>query len=215
MAASEQSFMDELSEAAGKDPVEFRLQLLDRAIKNPVGKENNYDAGRYAGVLKLVREKAGWGTSQPGVFRGVAAFFCMSSYAAQVIDIKLVNGKLEIPRVCCAVDCGLVVNPDGATNLSEGCIVDGIGNALFGAMTFKNGVPDKNNFSTYRMIRQHEAPKAIDVHFVQNDIDPTGMGEPPFPPAFAALANALYKATGKRFYDQPFITQLNSILISA
>jgi isoquinoline 1-oxidoreductase beta subunit len=83
------------------------------------------------------------------------------------------------------------VNPDGAANLTEGCIVDGIGNALFGEMTFTKGVPDKNNFSTYRMIRHHEEPKAIDVHFVENDLDPTGMGEPPFLPAFAALANAL------------------------
>jgi CO/xanthine dehydrogenase Mo-binding subunit len=79
-------------------------------------------------------------------------------------------------------------------------------------MTFSHGVPDKNNFSTYRLIRHHEAPKAIDVHFVQSEIDPTGMGEPPFPPAFATLANALYKATGKRFYDQPFIAQLDELL---
>jgi isoquinoline 1-oxidoreductase beta subunit len=203
--------MDELAETTGKDPFEFRLELLERAIKNPVGKENNYDANRYAGVLKLVREKSGWGNNQPNTYRGVSAFFCMNTYTAEVIDIKLENGKLIIPRVCCAVDCGIVVNPDAATNLSEGAIVDGIGNALFGSMTFKNGVPEKNNFSTYRMIRNSEAPKAIDVHFVQNEMDPTGMGEPPFPPVFGALANALYKATGKRFYDQPFITELNRI----
>jgi isoquinoline 1-oxidoreductase beta subunit len=209
LAAAEQSFMDELAEAAGKDPFEFRLHLLDLALKSPVGKENNYDANRYAGVLKLVREKAGWGNDQPNTYRGVSSFFCMNTYAAEVIDIKLENGKLTIPRVCCAVDCGIVVNPDAATNLSEGAIVDGIGNALFGAMTFKDGVPEKNNFSTYRMIRNSEAPKSIDVHFVQNDFDPTGMGEPPLPPVFGALANALYKATGKRFYDQPFITELN------
>ncbi|MCB0557279.1 MAG: xanthine dehydrogenase family protein molybdopterin-binding subunit, partial [Phaeodactylibacter sp.] len=84
-------------------------------------------------------------------------------------------------------------------------IVDGIGNAFFGAMTFKEGVPEKNNFDNYRMIRMSEAPRAIDVHFVQNDIDPTGMGEPPFPPIFGAVANALYKATGKRSYNQPFL----------
>ncbi|HET7003042.1 MAG TPA: molybdopterin cofactor-binding domain-containing protein, partial [Puia sp.] len=211
IAAAEQSFMDELAEATGKDPFDFRLELLERAMKNPVGKENNYDAGRYAGVLKLVREKSGWGNSQPNTFRGVSAFFCMNTYAAEVIDIKLENGKLIIPRVCCAVDCGIVVNPDAATNLSEGAIVDGIGNALFGSMTFKEGVPEKNNFSTYRMIRNSEAPKSIDVHFVQNENDPTGMGEPPLPPVFGALANALYKATGKRFYDQPFIAELNRI----
>jgi len=102
-----------------------------------------------------------------------------------------------------------VVNPDAATNLTEGAIVDGIGNALYGGLTFKEGVPDKNNFHSYRMIRHNEAPGSIDVHFVQNDFDPTGMGEPAFPPIFGALANALYKATGKRFYEQPFISQLN------
>ncbi len=211
MAASGQSFMDELAEFAGRDPIEFQLGLLDQAAKNAVGKANDYDAGRYAGVLKLVREKSDWGKVQPNTYRGVAAFFCMNSYVAEVIDIKFENGRLIIPRVCCATDCGIVVNPDAATNLTEGCIVDGIGNAMFGEMTFKDGVPEKNNFSTYRMIRQNEAPKAIDVHFVQNEMDPTGMGEPPFPPVFAALANALYKATGKRFYNQPFISELNKM----
>jgi CO/xanthine dehydrogenase Mo-binding subunit len=77
-------------------------------------------------------------------------------------------------------------------------------------MTFKDGVPEKRNYYNYRMIRHNEAPKSIDVHFVQNDADPTGMGEPPFPPVIGALANALYKATGKRFYDQPFMPALNS-----
>lgn len=119
----------------------------------------------------------------------------------------LEGGKPIIQKVYCAVDCGIVVNPDAATNLAEGAIVDGIGNALYGVMTFKNGVPEKSNFNTYRMIRMGEAPKAIDVHFVQNDIDPTGMGEPTFPPIFGAVANALYKTTGKRYYNQPFLEQ--------
>ncbi|HEX4851998.1 MAG TPA: molybdopterin cofactor-binding domain-containing protein, partial [Puia sp.] len=121
IAAAEQSFIDEMAETVGKDPIEFRLELLDRAIKNPVGK-NNYDASRYAEVLKLVREKSGWGSLQPNIHRGVAAFFCMNSYSAEVIDIKIENGKLIIPRVCCAADCGIVINPDAASNLSEGAI---------------------------------------------------------------------------------------------
>jgi len=210
IAAAEQCFLDEVAEAAGKDPFAFRLELLERVIKNPIGKDHDYDANRYAGVLKLLREKSGWGKAQPNISRGIAIYYCHNTYAAQVVDIKFEKGKLVIPRVCCAIDCGLVVNPDAAINLTEGAIVDGIGNALFGSITFKNGVPDKNNFHSYRMIRHNEAPKAIDVHFVQNDFDPTGMGEPAFPPVFGALANALYKATGKRFYDQPFISQLNS-----
>jgi isoquinoline 1-oxidoreductase subunit beta len=89
--------------------------------------------------------------------------------------------------------------------MAEGGVVDAIGTALFGKMTITKGVPDASNFHEYRMIRMNEAPKAIDVHFVQNNIDPTGMGEPAYPPVFGALANALYKATGKRLYAQPFI----------
>jgi CO/xanthine dehydrogenase Mo-binding subunit len=208
MAAAEQSFLDEVAEAAGKDPIAFRLELLERAIKNPVGERNDYDANRYAGVLKLVREKSDWGKVQPNVYRGVSAYFCHNSYVAQVLDLSIEKGKPVVKRVCCAVDCGIVVNPDAATNLAQGAIVDGIGVGLYGAITFKDGVPEQNNFNKYRMIRHSEAPKSIDVHFVQSDIDPTGMGEPTFPPAFAALANALYKATGKRLYDQPFAPYL-------
>lgn len=205
IAGAEQSFLDEVAEEAGKDPIEFRLALLDRAIKAPIGERNDYDAERLAGVLKLVKEKSGWGAEeQANVHRGVAAYFCHATYAAHVLDIVVEDGKPSIPKVTTAIDCGIVVNPDAAINMTEGAIIDGIGNALYGSITFVDGVPQKNNFDTYRMIRMKEAPHAIDVHFVQNSIDPTGMGEPPFPPIFGALANALYKATGKRYYHQPF-----------
>jgi isoquinoline 1-oxidoreductase subunit beta len=205
IACAEQSFLDEIAEAIGKDPIEFRLELLERAKNNPVGEKNDYDAARYAGVLKLVREKSGWGSPPTGVHRGVSVYFCHDSYSAQVLDLKIADGKPVIENICCAVDCGIVVNPDAAANLAEGAIVDGIGNALFGELTFKDGVPEKTNFHQYRMIRMAEAPKKIDVHFVENGIDPTGLGEPTFPPVFGALANALYRATGKRFYAQPFV----------
>ena len=208
MAAAEQSFLDEVAEVAGTDPIDFRLELLKRARKNPVGERNDYDAARYAGVLELVREKSDWDQGMSNVHRGVAVYFCHNSYSAQVLDLVIENGKPIIKRVCCAVDCGIVVNPDAASNLAEGAIVDGIGNALYGKLTFKDGMPEKNNFHQYRMIRISEAPKKIDVHFVQNEIDPTGLGEPTFPPVFAALANALYKATGKRFYNQPFLASV-------
>lgn len=205
IAGVEQSFLDEVAEAAGKDPIEFRLELLKRAKDNPVGERNDYDASRYAGVLELVREKSNWnGPAEPGIHRGVSAYFCHATYVAQVLDVVMENGLPTIPRVCCAIDCGIVINPDAAVNMAEGAIIDGVGNAMFGGIYFSNGVPDKSNLDGYRIIRQSEAPKSIDVHFVQNDIDPTGMGEPPFPPVFGALANALYKATGKRHYHQPF-----------
>ncbi len=208
-AAAEQSFLDELAELMGKDPIEFRLELLKRAKENPVGKNNEYDADRYAGVLKLVKEKSGWNNAEHKKYsRGVAAYFCHNSYAAHVVDIVKKDGQPYVERVFSAVDCGVVINPDAAINMVQGAVVDGIGNAFYGGLTFKDGVPEQNNFNRYRMIRLREAPKKIDVNFVQNDIDPTGLGEPPFPPVFAAVANALYKNTGKRFYNQPFINDL-------
>ena len=206
LGAAEQSFLDEVGEAAGKDPFEFRLELLERAQNNPVGERHFYDAERYAEVLKLAREKSGWENDSSNKNRGVAAYFSHNSYAAHVLDIVMENGQPKVEKVTCAVDCGIVVSPDGAVNQTEGCIVDGIGVAMYGEMTFSNGVPDKNNFNNYRMIRHSETPKSIDVHFVQNNIAPTGMGEPPYPPIMGALANALYQATGKRYYNQPFIS---------
>ena len=208
IAGAEQSFLDELAELAGKDPIDFRLELFERAKHNPVGKDNDYDADRYMGVLKLVREKSMWDQPVTNVNRGVAAYFCHNTYVAEVLDLHLDGNKPVIEKVYAAVDCGIVVNPDAARNMGEGGIIDGIGNALFGEMTFKDGVPDKNNFHQYRMIRQKEAPKSVEVHFVKNEEDPTGLGEPLFPPVFAAVANALYKATGKRFYEQPFAKQI-------
>ena len=204
-AAAEQSFLDEVAEAAGKDPIEFRLDLLKRAKEAPVGKNNDYEPDRYAGVLRLVRDQSGWG--KPGherYSRGVAAYFCHNSYAAHVVDMVTRDGQPYVERVTSAMDCGIVVNPDAARNMVQGAVVDGIGNAFYGALTHKDGVAEQTNFNTYRLIRHPEAPKRIDVHFVENDIDPTGLGEPPFPPVFAAVANALYKHTGKRHYDQPF-----------
>lgn len=209
IAGAEQSFLDEVAELAGRDPIEFRLELLERSKSKPVGpSSNDYDADRYAGVLKLVREKSKWNESQPNVHRGVSAYFCHNTYVAEVLDLEMQDNKPIIQKVYAAVDCGIVVNPDSAKNMGEGGIVDGIGNALFGELTFVDGVPEKNNFDKYRLIRQKEAPKEIEVHFVQNEHDPTGLGEPLFPPVFAAVANALYKATGKRFYTQPFAKDL-------
>jgi isoquinoline 1-oxidoreductase beta subunit len=205
MAGAEQSFLDELAEEIGVDPIQFRLDLLEKAKNNPVGDRNDYEPDRYAGVLKLVRDKSGWGQQKSDVYRGVSAYFCHNSYVAHVLDLQLKNGTPMVQKVCCAIDCGIVVNPDAATNMAEGAITDGIGNALFGEMTFRQGSPGKSNFDKYRMIKMHEAPKEIDVHFVQNEIRPTGMGEPPFPPIFGALANALFKATGERHYHQPFL----------
>ena len=205
IAGAEQSFLDEVAEVMGKDPIAFRLELLERAKTNPVGQNNDYDAARYAGVLELVRDKSGWQESKPDVARGVAAYFCHNTYVAEVVDMTVKDGKPVVQHVHCAVDCGIVVNPIAAINLAEGGVVDGIGHGLYSALTFKEGTPEQSNFDKYRLIRHSEAPKAIDVHFVQNDYDPTGLGEPLNPPVIGAWANAMYKATGKRVYHQPFL----------
>ncbi|MCF0075367.1 molybdopterin-dependent oxidoreductase [Dyadobacter sp. CY261] len=212
-AAAEQSFLDEVAEAMGKDPIEFRLDLLKRAKENPVGKNNDYDPDRYAGVLELVRDKSGWG--KPGsekYSRGVAAYFCHASYAAHIVDMVTRDGQPYVERVFSAMDCGIVINPDAATNMVQGAVVDGIGNAFYGALTHKDGAAQQTNFNNYRIIRHNEAPKIIEVHFVQNDKDPTGLGEPPFPPVFGAVANALYKNKGRRFYNQPFKPELDKAI---
>ncbi|WP_422354067.1 molybdopterin cofactor-binding domain-containing protein [Roseivirga pacifica] len=207
IAGAEQSFLDEVAEAAGKDPIEFRLDLLKRAKENPVGERNDYEADRYAGILELVRDKSNWGQAEAGISRGVSAYFCHNSYVAHVLDVEMVNGEPKVKRVTCAVDCGIVINPLAATNMVEGAVVDGIGNSMYSHLTFRQGATEQTNFDKYRIIRHREAPESIDVHFIQNEIAPTGLGEPPFPPVFAAVANALYKATGKRQYNQPYMVQ--------
>jgi len=206
-AWAEQAFLDEVAEAAGKDPIDFRLELFERAMSNPVGGDNDYDPARYAGVLRLVREKSRWDSPRPGVHRGVSAYYSHNSYVAQVMDVVIADGRPQVEKVWCAVDCGIVINTDAARNQVEGGIIDGIGHAMYSELTLTDGVPDQQNFDRYRLIRNPEAPKEIEVFFVDNGIDPTGLGEPTLPPAAAALSNALYRATGTRLYRQPFVNQ--------
>ncbi len=213
IAGAEQSFIDEVAEAAGKDPIDFRLELFERAMKDPVGEDNDYDPNRYAGVLKLVRKKSNWDVEMPSVYRGVSAYYCHNSYVAQIIDVVKENGEATVKKVWCAVDCGIVVNKEGALNQIEGGIIDGIGHAMFSGLTFDNGKPEQNNFNSYRLIRHKEAPPEIEVFFVDNGIDPTGLGEPSLPPISAALANAMYKATGKRWYNQPFANAEKDVVL--
>lgn len=206
-AGAEQSFLDEVAELAGKDPIDFRLELFERAINNPVGEEHDYEAERYAGVLKMVKEKSNWGEKTPGVHRGVAAYFCHSTYVAEVFDMVMLNGQPKIKKVWCAVDCGIVVNRDAAKNMVEGGVIDGIGHSMYSKLTFANGAVNEMNFDRYQLIRHSQVPEEIEVFFVENEIAPTGLGEPGLPPAIGALANAMYKATGQRYYHQPFATE--------
>ncbi|MEL7064603.1 MAG: molybdopterin cofactor-binding domain-containing protein, partial [Bacteroidota bacterium] len=133
-----------------------------------------------------------------------------NTYVAQVVDVKMNGAEPRIQKVWCAVDCGIVVNPEAALNQIEGGIVDGIGHAMYSGLTFKDGKPEQNNFNSYRLIRHSEAPLEIETQFVQNGIDPTGLGEPSLPPVSAALANAIAQATGSRIYDQPFASHMPS-----
>jgi len=169
--------------------------------------KNDYEPERYAGVLKLVREKSNWDAGAPGgQSRGVSAYFCHNSYVAQVLDLTMEGNAPRVHKVFCAVDCGIVINPLSAKNQIEGGIVDGIGHATYSALSFKDGSPEQKNFDKYRLIRHGEQPLEIETFFVDNGIHPTGLGEPSLPPISGALANAMYKATGRRYYKQPFIT---------
>jgi len=204
LAYAEQSFLDEVAEAAGKDPVEFRLALLEKAKKSPVG-DIKYDVDRMIGVIKLAAEKSKWGKKK-GVHQGFSVYFSHRSYVAQVGEVVVEKGKPVLKNVIVAVDCGIVINKSGSLQQVRGGVVDGLGHAMYGNMTFKDGAPDQRNFNGFRLIRMNEIPE-VDVHFVDNGMSPTGLGEPALPPAGGAVANAFYKATKQRLRNQPFINE--------
>jgi len=206
LAGAEQTFLDEVAEAAGKDPVTLRLELFRKATP-PLNNEGKptYDPERFIKVIELAAEKSGWFKKRKkGVHLGFSVYYSHLSYVAQVAEVVKRKGKTSLQKVYCAVDCGIVVNRSGALNQVTGSIVDGLGHAMFGQLTFKDGAPEQNNFNTYRLIRMPEIPE-VEVHFVDNGIDPTGLGEPALPPLSGAVANALYRATGKRLRNQPFV----------
>lgn len=205
LAFAEQSFLDEVASELGQDPVQFRLDLFARAKENPVG-DLQYDVDKSVGVIKLAAEKSGWGKAPEGVYQGFSTYYSHNTYVAEVADVVMQGNNPVVQKVTCAIDCGIVVNPIAAINQVQGGVIDGIGHAMFGDFTFENGQPQSKNFDKYRMIRMKEAPQ-VDVHFVKSDNDPTGLGEPSLPPAGGAIANAIAKATGKRFYKQPFIKE--------
>ncbi|MBD0376300.1 MAG: xanthine dehydrogenase family protein molybdopterin-binding subunit [Flavisolibacter sp.] len=202
LAFAEQSFLDEVAQAAKKDPVQFRLELLEKAKKTPVG-AIKYDIDRMIGVTKLAAEKGGWGTKK-GVSQGFSVYFSHRSYVAQVAEVIMKNNKPFVKKIYAACDCGQVVNLSGARQQVMGGVVDGLGHAMYSKLSFKDGATEQKNFDTYRLIRMREIPE-IETYFVDNGIDPTGLGEPALPPTGGAVANAIFKATGKRIKSQPFI----------
>lgn len=199
-AYSTEAFLDELAQAAGQDPVAYRLSLLGEA--HP----------RHTGVLKLAAEKAGWGTPlPPGATairrgRGVAVHESFNSVVAQVAEVSVAaDGSLTVDRVVCAVDCGIAINPDNVRSQVEGGVAFALSAALSGAITLKDGVVEQSSYQDYPILRIDQMPK-VEVHIVPSGAPPTGIGEPGVPPLAPAVANAIAAATGKRLRSLPFDT---------
>jgi len=187
-----ETFLDEVADAAGKDPVAFRLNLLK-------------DHPRHVAVLNLAAERAGW-TAAPekGRFRGVAVAESFNTVVAQVVEISLPTAaQIKVEKVVCAVDCGTAINPDQVVAQMQGGICFGLSAMLAEEITMTKGVVDQANYDTYTPLRLEQMP-AIEVHIVPSVNLPTGVGEPGVPPLGPALANAIYRATGKRVRILPF-----------
>ncbi len=186
-----ESFVDEMAAAAGKDPYQFRRELLD---KQP----------RYRGVLDLAAQKAGWDKPPAaGLHRGIAVAQSFGSYVAEVAEISVgKDGKVKVHRVVGAVDCGMTVNPEIIKRQVESAIVFGLTAALYGKISFKDGKVEQSNFHDYPVLRIDEMPK-VEVHIVASDEKPGGIGEPGLPPIAPAVTNAVFAATGKRLRKLP------------
>ncbi len=213
------SFADELAHAAGKDPLEYLLQLLGpgRIIpKNEIGKDYpNYDGdydqypidtARFRRVLTLAAEKAGWGKQKQGngFGMGIAVHRSFLTYVATVVQVQLNDaGQVQVQRVDTALDAGTVVNPEMVRQQFEGAAVMGTSLAFYGEITATNGVIDQSNFDTYQMARINNAPRETSVYIVPSDAPPAGIGEPGLPPFAPALCNAIFAATGKRIRELP------------
>ncbi|MGI9545988.1 MAG: xanthine dehydrogenase family protein molybdopterin-binding subunit, partial [Flavobacteriaceae bacterium] len=202
LAFAEQSFFDELAEIMEVDRVQLRLDLLQN-VKGTTDERIQYSPERMEQVIKTAVEKSGWGSAPEGVYQGFVNYYCHNSHVAEVADVELVNGNAVVKKITCVVDCGIVINPLGAKNQCEGGVIDGVGHSMYGELAFKDGAPLATNFDRYRLIRMKEAP-VVEVHFIENELSPTGLGEPTLPPAGGAIANAFKAATGKRLYNQPF-----------
>lgn len=185
--------MDMAAQAAGRDPLEFRLAHLPG---------EDADQTRKAGVLQLVAEKAGWGQAPEGRSQGLAVHKSFNTYVAEVVEVSVSDGAVRIEKVTCAVDCGVPVNPDVIKAQMEGGIGYGIGHAMRDQITLTEGVVDQSNFPDYEPLRISDIG-GIEVHIVPSTVAPTGVGEPGTPPSAPALANAIAAATGTRVTELP------------
>ncbi len=203
-----ESFLDELAHRAGQDPYTYRLGLIDELqLEQPKPDPNfPWSAERLKGVLTAAAQKAGWGRPVPkGHGVGIACGIDHNSYAAEVVEVSVIAGALRVERVVCAVDCGRVLNPNGARAQVEGGVMQALSAALREKITIAGGRVEQGNFDDYPIARIGDAPRAIEVHFVNTEARPSGLGEPSVPPLAPALANAIFQATGKRLRTLPFV----------
>lgn len=203
IAFAVQSFIDELAHAAGRDPMQFRLDLLGNASGEVEGSLN---PERMAAVLRAVAERSGWGkkTLPPGTGMGVAFHYSHDGYFAEVVQATVSQaGQLNVEQVWVAGDIGRqIINPSNAENQVQGAVLDGLAEALAQEITIEGGRTVQSNFHDFLLLRMPQAPP-VDVHFVISDNEPTGLGEPALPPMPPALCNAIYAATGKRIRSLP------------
>lgn len=207
-----QSFMDELAHAAKQDPLAFRLAILGSHGMMPYKDHGgDYNAQEIKQVLELATQKAGWGKPLPqGHFHGLAAHVTFGVPVAEVVEISFdKRKKLKIHKVTAAVNCGLIINQNGAEQQISGAIMDGLSAALYGGMPIANAAAAKQNFHQYKMLRINEAPQ-IEIHFVESLTTPKGLGEMGYPPVAPALCNAIFAATGKRIRKLPIMENLGS-----
>jgi len=204
IAFAVQSFHHELAVAAGRDHLEFLLEIMGTPRWLEPGNAGALNTGRAAAVIRLAAEQAGWGQAQEaGRGLGLAFYFSHAGHIAEVADVSVdANRKLTVHRVTVAADVGPIVNLSGAENQCQGAVMDGLSTMLGLEITMENGRVQESNFHQYPIMRMHNAP-TVDVHFIQSDFAPTGLGEPALPPLAPAICNAIFAATGHRVRSLP------------